>query len=163
MLRFAFGLACLLAAFAFACSSSSSAPLVAMDTAALCDKLVNQCSDTKIGTVDQCTTSFKVFRVTSQCAADLKTASCDDLESSTSNVQRECFPSCGTPHTYACNVGNATITECDPDSNEPDSGANIQATLDCAAVCDTEGMKYSGTCGTTFQDQTSDHAVCWCD
>jgi len=148
---------------AFACSSSSSAPLVAIDAATLCDKLVNQCNDTKLGTVDQCVSSFKVFRVTSQCANDLKSASCDDLEAPTSKVQGECFPSCSTPHTYACNVGTGTITECDPDSNAPDGGRNIQATLDCAAVCDTEGLKYSGTCGTTFQEQTSDHSVCWCN
>lgn len=160
--RLTFGLSCALAFLAFACSSSSgSGPTVAIDTASLCDKLVNQCNDTKLGTTDNCTTTFKVFRVSSQCASDLKNASCDDLTSSTSKVQRECFPSCDTPHTYTCNLNN-TVTECDPDPNDTDGGTNIQATLDCAAVCDTESLKYSGTCGTAFQDQTSDHAVCWC-
>ncbi|MGH7280866.1 MAG: hypothetical protein ACRELY_05030 [Polyangiaceae bacterium] len=167
MLRFTFGVACALAALAFACSSSSSTPLVAIDTATLCDKLVNQCNDTKLGSTDQCTTTFNVFRVSSQCAADLKTASCDDLESSTSKVQSECFPSCSAPHTYTCNLGSGTVTECDPDPNatgvDGGEGPAIQATLDCASVCETESAKYSGTCGTSYQGQTSDHAVCWCN
>ena len=157
---------CAVAALAFACSSSNSAPLVAIDTAALCDKLVNQCNDTKLGGPDACAETYGVFRVDSQCANDLKTASCDDLQSATSKVHGECFPSCTSPHVYTCN-GNGTITECDPDPNlvaaDGGEGPSIRATLDCASVCATESLKYSGTCGAKYGDDESDHAVCWCN
>ena len=160
------GISCAIAAgaLAFACSSSNS-PLVVIDTTAVCDKLVNRCGDTKLGGTDACAETYGVFRVTSQCANDLKTASCDDLQSATSKVHGECFPSCSTPHSYACN-GNGTITECDPDPNltaaDGGEGPSIQSTLDCASVCATEGLKFSGTCGAKYGDDEADHALCWC-
>src|SRR3954469_6267758 len=75
----------------------------ALDTATVCDKIVNECKDTSVPSVDECKKQYAIFRVSQSCSDQLKTATCDDFKSSSSPLTAACFPSCNTPGTQTCN------------------------------------------------------------
>ncbi len=131
------------------------------DGTTICDKAVNQCGLGTYGSIDQCHGKLAALRVTKACADGLKTASCDELSDAGSAVQSSCFPSCDNAGTYACIFGGRAITDCQEQVSGSDAG--ILYTYDCEGICKLQGATgYSGTCGTSYQEQTQDHAVCWC-
>jgi hypothetical protein len=143
-----------------ACSSTTtgtgtSAARQAVDADSLCDRMVNDCQVTT-KTKEECVDIYSLVRVSQACLDALKAASCEDLGdngSATSDVVKNCFPSC-SGGADSCN-GDGTITHC---------GDGKAVTLDCAGVCDQAGKEYSGTCGTSFGEQASSdgNAKCWC-
>ncbi len=136
-------------------SSGATAPagrnLVPIDTTVLCPKLVDECAQPL--TAPGCKKQYGSLRVTATCAAAIKTANCTDLGSTSSAVSASCFPPC-TGTLATCNA-DGTITLC------TDTGASQVA--DCTASCIAEGYSiWTGTCGTTYEGQTSAQAQCWC-
>jgi hypothetical protein len=146
-----------------ACSSSSkSTPLVALDAQAFCNKDVTTCGDTSTGTVDECQANAALLRVTQSCAALINGATCDDLLNPTSSFANTCFPPCKTPGN-TCDVDGKTITDCEGDSSDGGTSTSRSIIIDCAAGCQSQSLTYTGTCGTSFDGQTSDTPQCWCD
>ena len=136
-------------------SSGATTPagssLVPIDTSVLCPKLVDTCRQPL--TLPGCKKQYGSLRVTATCAAALKTATCEALGSASSSVSSTCFPRC-TGTLAACNA-DGTITLC------TDNGSSQVA--DCSASCIAEGYTlWTGTCGTSFETQTSERAQCWC-
>jgi hypothetical protein len=139
-------------------SSSSSGDAAAVTArepiaaAALCRRLVGECNDTTV-TVDSCVRSFGAVLVTRACAEGLAAATCRDLTTTGSPVLERCFPRCSGA-LAACN-GDGTITTC--------TAGGTTNVLDCQAACEIDGSRsYSGTCGTSYQGQSSDRPQCWC-
>lgn len=89
----------------------------------------------------------------SACANAIVKATCDDVKSSEPTFFDTCFPPC-SGETYKC-IGQGEIQTCD---------AGHLYTFDCSYVCEKSGKTYVGSCGTTYNGQTSSsgHAVCWC-
>lgn len=129
-------------------SSSGRSPI---DSAKLCNRLVNECGQQT--TIAECQRQFAAILVTPACATGLTVASCRDLTLTTSSVATACFPPCsGT--ISSCN-GDGTITTCTTNGTTE--------VLDCAAACQADGDRaYSGTCGTTYGQEVADTPQCWC-
>jgi hypothetical protein len=157
---FVFGLS----ALALACSSSSkTTSYVSIDAQAFCTKDITTCGDTTSGTIDQCVANVSLVRVSTTCASLIDNATCDDLLTETSTFEMTCFPQCAALGD-TCNVDGKTITVCEaetPDGGVGESGSR-SLVLDCAAACTQQNLTYSGTCGTSFDGQTSDNPQCWC-
>lgn len=149
-----------LTAVLFACSSSTSGSggggsnAVAIDTAKVCDKLLNECKQSL--TQAQCEQTFGILRVSADCAAKFDSATCAEISQSGSDFDEACFPNCTAPGTQTCN-GDGTITICSDESRT--------LVADCAATCQkatNPPTTFSGTCGKTFGAQSADRDKCWC-
>jgi hypothetical protein len=142
-----------------ACSSTTtggddgSKSRIALDADSFCDQLI-ACSATE-QTFEQCTQTYEALRASPACAEAVKVATCEDLQSSTSETINLCFPQCGSPGSAVCN-GDGTITQC--------GSGGRSVTVDCASGCTAGGFaRWTGECGTTYRGQTSDSAKCWCE
>jgi hypothetical protein len=151
--------ASVIALSASACSSSStSAPAyTSLDAQAFCTMNVTTCNNG--GTLDSCLETARALRVSQACADAMKTATCKDLSDSTAPLNDTCFPKCDTPNTATCESDNNALDKCDSDGR-------FQV-FDCAKSCSATGGRtglpfFTGTCGTSYQGQTSADAVCWC-
>lgn len=152
---------CVLGVMLLACSSSTSGSgggsnRVGVDSASLCDKLINECKQSI--TPASCDVVLSVVRVTPECATKLGSAACDVLNASFAGNDDECFPSCTNPGGQTCN-GDGTITTC--------STSSRSFVLDCEATCQKVSnppKTFSGTCGTSFGAQQSEDGKekCWC-
>jgi hypothetical protein len=128
----------------------------AIDSASVCDRLVNECKDTSTPSVDDCKKQYAVFRVSQACKDGLASATCEDLKSPTSPLSKTCFPACDSAGAQTCN-GDGTITVCGAVN-----GGNATIVVDCAALCTANSATFSGTCGKSAGGQTSDKDKCWC-
>jgi len=126
---------------------------VAVDADALCNKYVTDCHQATI-TLDDCKKTYVAVRVSQSCADAIKNATCTDLTSATSSTLDTCFPTCTTSGSQTCN-GDGTVTTC--------SSSTHTYVFDCASLCSSVlNGTYTGTCGTTFEGQTSEKPKCWC-
>jgi hypothetical protein len=123
----------------------------AIDYTTLCTRLINQCGQPIVQA--DCIKSYASLRVTPTCTNAIAQATCDDITNASSAVMQTCFPPCnGT--LAQCN-GDGTITQCSQDGETQ--------VLDCAGYCVAQGFtKWTGTCDTTYQGQTSALPQCWC-
>jgi hypothetical protein len=119
----------------------------AIDAAHLCNVAITQCATEAIS-VSECVANFQAVRVTADCAARIKNATCDDVL----DVEQVCFPPCSDAN--VCN-SDGTVTTCS-------NGHQVTAT--CSGACTSAGQTYSGTCGTTnpVTGETSTTPQCWC-
>ena len=148
-----------LTALLAACSSSSSSSpsYTYLDAQSFCSKYVNTCMGG--GTVDTCLQTASALRVTQGCADAMKSASCNDLKSTTAPVNDTCFPKCDKPNTATCESDNQALDSCDSDGRTQ----VFDCKKSCSATSSTSGAPfYSGTCGTSYQGQTSQQPKCWC-
>ena len=143
LLRFAPLLGALLGVAA--CSSSSShSNLAKVDAKSYCELAVTQCG-VQSGTESDCESQVSALLVSPACQTGLDKATCDDLNDNTS-LEDTCFPKCTNAGVKHCN--GSYLTECDDDSRT--------VNIDCAGACATASLTFTGTCGTSYQGQTSD-------
>jgi hypothetical protein len=132
-------------------SSGTASGLRALDAPKLCARMIDECGQA-LSSPD-CIATFGSLRVTAACIDAIASASCADLAATSSPVLSTCFPPC-TGTLATCNA-DGTLTYC--------TLAGTSQVADCHAACLADGYtSWSGTCGTTFEGQTSERAQCWC-
>jgi hypothetical protein len=133
-------------------TSASSSGLQPIDGQKLCGRLVSECGQPT--TVTECTASYAGVRVTPTCIAQINGATCADLTAPSSNVLSLCFPSCSAAAIPTCNA-DGTLSVC--------SAVSRVRVTDCQASCVADGYSgWTGTCGTSYNGQTSEQPKCWC-
>lgn len=147
-----------------ACSSSSSATTptttASADVTTFCTKAVSCGLDDSNGvllTQQSCLKEFEGWLPPATCASQFAAAQCSDIAGGTSvgvALQNLCEPPCSPASTSTCN--GAQITEC--------TSAGATVVFDCNGVCAGQLQTYTGTCGVTYNAQTSasGQPVCWC-
>lgn len=114
---------------------------------AACEILVGCGSATQA----QCDQEWGVLELTSDCVSAMGAVDCQEHSSVLPSYITTCFPACsGT--SYECRGGKIMIC-----------AQGMMMIARCAAVCLNKGGSYTGTCGVSYQGQTSSHAVCWCE
>jgi hypothetical protein len=148
-------------ALAVACSSSSSstASYTTLDAQTFCNQYVNTCKGGGGETVDQCLQTARALRVSQACADAMKNATCSDLTNDNAPLNDTCFPKCDKPNTATCEGDGQALDSC----NSSGRAQVFDCKQSCAATATTSGQPFfSGTCGTSYQGQTSSQPQCWC-
>ncbi|HUS64595.1 MAG TPA: hypothetical protein VMZ28_08645 [Kofleriaceae bacterium] len=102
--------------------------------------------------------SCETYRYPDGCLEAVAGAECAEHDEDDPSYFDTCFPSCNADDPPVCNDDDS-ITVCDPDLGS-------QFTFYCAAICEQVVMSpYTGTCGTTYMDMTSESGdpTCWCE
>ena len=101
-----------------------------------------------------CLLGFKPTKFTQTCVAALSASTCADIVGNFP-AYSACFPSCGSPGSAKCN-GDGTLTGC--------GKGGETFVFDCARLCETQKLTFSGTCGSSFNGQPSKTGQdqCWC-
>ncbi len=139
-----------------ASGGASGAELVPIEVSSFCDRLANTCGAGI--TVEECIQNYTPMRVTSECVDAMASATCEDLLADESVSGNICFPSCSVEEN-TCN-DDGTITRCFP------AGGSLHAfVMDCADVCASTDVApaWTGVCGKTYGQQTSELDKCWCE
>jgi hypothetical protein len=135
-----------LAVVTVACSSSSSG---GGDFATQFCSKVSSCG----GAIAMCQADFSAVVVSPSCQDMLANVSCADLSAATPPAWwTSCFAPCSASSQPTCN-GDGTVTTCSEGST---------LVLECTGVCSALSLTYTGTCGTSYNGQTSATAKCWC-
>jgi hypothetical protein len=112
-----------------------------------------------------CQAAYAAIVLSSSCQSTMLAASCSDLTASTPPPSLAfCFPTCDVGPT-SCG-GNVTANACSSDGGTlSECNGGTQFVYTCAGVCAAESKTYSGTCGTTYDEQTSSTGCeeCWCE
>jgi hypothetical protein len=128
--------------------AKQTADYVPIDADSLCHLYTTDCPEKTGQTLEQCTAIYKAVRVSPACKDQLNNLTCANANSGVEN----CWPACSG---VSAQCDGDHIIECAP------SGRTF--TYDCTAVCGTQNKAWSGSCGTSYEHQTSSVPTCWCN
>lgn len=118
------------------------------DRGAVCDKMVS-CG--QFSTVDECELALGTMQLSSPCLKAMNSASCADHALAEPSYWAVCWDQCSVE---AQHCSGDTMQYCD---------GTWELIFRCEGVCATGDGTYSGVCGTSYNGQTSETDVCWCE
>lgn len=128
--------------------AQKTADYVAIDAEKVCRIFTTDCPRKTGQSYEECVQIYAATRVPIACKSKLDALTCDGVQADLEDCWPECAgleAECDGPH----------ILECAP------SGRRY--TYDCDGVCATQNKTWSGKCGTSYRNQSSNLPTCWCN
>ncbi|MBM4397105.1 MAG: hypothetical protein FJ087_15620 [Deltaproteobacteria bacterium] len=114
----------------------------------MCDELVT-CGAMN---ADKCAETMGILELSEGCVKAINDAPCLEHAKEHQSYEGTCFPPCtNTEDMCAGDLLSKCVN-------------GLTFTYKCSSVCSLKGMKFTGTCGSSYKGQASSSGgdVCWC-
>lgn len=117
----------------------------------LCERLSDECG-LLVGTVEDCESSYGALQTPNACSDAIEILTCQELAAS-DGLPEACFPTCEGSDSQ-CAHGALTVCA---------EGRSM--TISCEGMCASQGHRWTGVCGDSYQGQTTPggQASCICE